>query len=110
MKKVYYTIGEVCEMLDLKPHIIRYWETEFSQLRSKSKKGTIRRYTEKEINFIDIIRKLIYEKKFTLEGAHEEIRNMQHSDFKLNNDNSIESNRFKNELLQIKNILLNRKN
>ena len=74
MEKTYYTISEVCEMLDIKPHTIRYWETEFSHLKKKTKKGSIRRYTESDITLLKSIKDLIYNRKFTLEGAVAELK------------------------------------
>ena len=77
MEKIYYTITEVCGILELKPHIIRYWETEFSQLKTKVKKGNYRRFTTKEIDLMRLIKELIYERKFTLEGAVAEVKRLK---------------------------------
>ncbi len=108
MKKVYYTIGEVCELLDIKPHTIRYWETEVPQLRSKSKKGTIRRYTQKDVDFLNQIKILIYDKKFTLEGASAEIKKLKLSETNTELTSKTSITQFKDDLLQIKQILLKR--
>jgi len=77
MDKAYYSITEVCKMLDLKPYTIRYWETEFVWLRNKAKKGTARKYTEKDIEGLRQIKHLISEKRFTLEGAKAEIKRLR---------------------------------
>ena len=77
MDKTYYTISEACELLQIKPHIIRYWETEFVKLKSKTKKGYSRRYTQKDIEFLKLIKELIYDRKFTLEGARAEIKRLK---------------------------------
>ena len=77
MDKTYYTISEACEMLQIKPHIIRYWETEFVKLKTKTKKGYSRRYTQKDIDFLKLIKELIYDRKFTLEGARAEIKRLK---------------------------------
>jgi len=76
MEKIYYSISEVCEMLDIKPHTIRYWETEFVQLKAKTKKGYSRRYSTKDIELLKIIKELIYDRKFTLEGALVEVKKL----------------------------------
>jgi len=76
MEKIYYSISEVCEMLDIKPHTIRYWETEFIQLKAKTKKGYSRRYSTKDIELLKIIKELIYDRKFTLEGAMVEVKKL----------------------------------
>jgi len=77
MDKTYYTISEACKMLKIKPHIIRYWETEFVKLKTKTKRGYSRRYTQKDIEFLKLIKEMIYERKFTLEGAKAEIKRMR---------------------------------
>ena len=74
MEKVYYTIAEVCKMLKLKPHTIRYWETEIPQLKKNTKKGYSRKYTKKDIEFLEYIKELIVKRKFSLEGAANEIK------------------------------------
>lgn len=106
MEKVYYTISEVCEMLDIKPHTIRYWETEFSQLKSKTKKGYSRRYTSKEIDFLKLIKELIYDRKFTLEGALAEVKKIND---KKKTESKLDLKFLKQELIEIKNLLLQRK-
>ena len=75
MEKVYYTISEVCNILKLKSHTIRYWETEIPQLKKNTKKGYSRRYTKKDIEFLEYIKELIVKRKFSLEGAAKEIKN-----------------------------------
>lgn len=74
MSKVYYSIGEVSELIEVKPYIIRYWETEFSQLKSKNSRSRNRRYTQKDIDLLLKIKGLIYERKFTLEGAKKAVQ------------------------------------
>ena len=77
MDKTYYTISEACDILKIKPHTIRYWETEFVKLKTKTKRGYSRRYTLKDIEFLRLIHELIYKRKFTLEGAKAEIKRMK---------------------------------
>lgn len=113
MEKVYFTINEVCEKLDIKPHTIRYWETEFPQLRLKTKRGKIKRYNAKEMELLSLIKTLIYEKKFTLEGAHAEVKKIQKEAVAQTKSDKIKNQdidiiRIKNELLEIKRILLKR--
>jgi DNA-binding transcriptional MerR regulator len=80
MEKLYYTISEVCKMLGIKHYTIRYWETEFPTLKSRTKKGYSRRYSQKDIEFLKMIRDLVYERKFTLEGAKAEIRRIKQNE------------------------------
>lgn len=69
IKKIYYTISEVCEKTDLKQYVLRYWETEFDALKPLKNRSGNRVYTEDDIDNILKIKKLLYEDKFTIEGA-----------------------------------------
>ncbi len=67
--KLYYSISEVSEITGLEPFVLRYWEKEFGKLRpSKSAKGQ-RIYQKKDIEMVQLIKKLLYDEKFTIEGA-----------------------------------------
>lgn len=68
-KKTYYSISEVCSQTGLEPHVLRYWETEFSQLRPKKNRAGNRAYREKDIEVIKYIKYLLYDEKFTIPGA-----------------------------------------
>lgn len=72
--KYYYSIREVCNITHLKSHVLRYWETEFSQLRPKRQKNSNRRYTPKDIKIIKKIKYLLYTKKYTIKGARKRLR------------------------------------
>jgi len=68
-ERVFYRIKEVCTLTGLKPHILRYWEQEFRDIRPvKSPKGQ-RLYRKKDLDAIFAIKKLLYEKRFTIDGA-----------------------------------------
>jgi len=67
--KVYFSISEVCEQTGLEPHVLRYWESEFTQLRPKKNRAGNRAYRTKDIALINQIRTLLYEEKFTIPGA-----------------------------------------
>jgi DNA-binding transcriptional MerR regulator len=67
--KLYYSISEVCRMTGLEPHVLRYWETEFAQMRPKKNRAGNRAYRMKEIQYIQFIRQLLHEEKYTLQGA-----------------------------------------
>lgn len=71
MEKLYYTITEVSKLLDIKPYVIRYWETEFPQIRKSRKSGRNRRYSAKEFETISLIKHLLYDKKYTIKGAQQ---------------------------------------
>lgn len=67
--KRYFTIGEVSELCDVKPHVLRYWEQEFTQLRPVKRRGNRRYYQHHEVMLIRRIRELLYDEGFTITGA-----------------------------------------
>jgi DNA-binding transcriptional MerR regulator len=72
--KIYYTITEVAALTGLKPHILRYWETEFPMLRPRKNRAGNRVYRKKDIELVLTIKKLLYEDGFTIEGAKRKLR------------------------------------
>ena len=72
-KKMYYSISEVCAMTGLEPHILRYWEAEFSKLRPKKNSAGKRAYRDKDIELIGQIKRLLHDEKYTLDGAKKKI-------------------------------------
>ena len=69
VKKLYYSIGEVSELTGLKAYVLRYWQTEFSQLNPPKNRAGNRTYRQKDIDVILNIKDLLYKKKYTIEGA-----------------------------------------
>ena len=67
--KRYFTIGEVSELCGVKPHVLRYWEQEFTQLRPMKRRGNRRYYQHHEVLMIRRIRELLYDQGFTINGA-----------------------------------------
>jgi DNA-binding transcriptional MerR regulator len=72
-KKLYYSISEVCALTELEQHVLRYWESEFPQLRPKKNRAGNRAYRDKDIEVIKYIKHLLYEEKFTIPGAKKKI-------------------------------------
>jgi len=68
-KKLYHSISEVSELLDVKPHVLRYWETQFRTLRPKKNRAGNRMYREKDLTLLQRIKTLLYTKKYTIAGA-----------------------------------------
>jgi DNA-binding transcriptional MerR regulator len=84
IKKLYYSIGEVSKTTGLKQYVLRYWETEFKQLKPTKNKAGNRTYRQKDIDLIFEIKNLLYDEKFTIEGARKmltqpTIRKSRHS-------------------------------
>ena len=73
IKKLYYSIGEVSKMTDLKAYVLRYWETEFKQLKPPKNRAGNRTYRQTDIDLILFIKELLYNKKFTIEGARTQL-------------------------------------
>ena len=69
IKKLYYSIGEVSKITELKQYVLRYWETEFKQLSPVKNKAGNRTYRQKDIDLILKIKDLLYNQKFTIDGA-----------------------------------------
>ena len=67
--KRYFTIGEVSELCAVKPHVLRYWEQEFTQLRPVKRRGNRRYYQHHEVLLVRRIRELLYDQGFTIHGA-----------------------------------------
>ena len=67
--KRYFTIGEVSELCGVKPHVLRYWEQEFTQLRPVKRRGNRRYYQHHEVLLVRRIRELLYQEGFTISGA-----------------------------------------
>ncbi len=71
--KRYFTIGEVSELCGVKPHVLRYWEQEFSQLKPVKRRGNRRYYQRHDVILIREIRGLLYEQGFTIGGARQQL-------------------------------------
>jgi len=71
--KLYYSISEVCRMTGLEPHVLRYWETEFAQMRPKKNRAGNRAYRTKEIQYVHYIRHLLHDEKYTIQGAKKKL-------------------------------------
>ncbi|ESQ15544.1 MAG TPA: MerR family transcriptional regulator [Chromatiaceae bacterium] len=71
--KRYFTIGEVSELCDVKPHVLRYWEQEFPQLKPVKRRGNRRYYQRHDVLTVRQIRSLLYEQGFTIGGARQQL-------------------------------------
>ncbi len=73
-QKLYYKIGEVCEICQIEPHVLRYWETEFSMLSPAKSKAGQRIYRHKELELVQSIKYLLYDEGYTIAGAEKRLK------------------------------------
>ncbi len=78
--KRYFTIGEVSELCGVKPHVLRYWEQEFPQLKPVKRRGNRRYYQRRDVLIIRQIRSLLYEEGFTIGGARQRLTGEEHKE------------------------------
>jgi DNA-binding transcriptional MerR regulator len=76
-KKAYYSIGEVCDLTGLKPHVLRYWEAQLTSLAPTKNRAGNRVYRPADIEMVLLVKHLLYEEKFTIEGVDRRIRELR---------------------------------
>jgi len=76
-KKVYYAIGEVCDLSGLKPHVLRYWETQFDVLKPTKNRAGNRVYRSRDVEVVLLVKNLLYDDKYTIEGANQKLIDMR---------------------------------
>ena len=69
----FYSIGEVCELTDLKPHVLRYWESQFKLLSPAKNRSGNRVYARREVELILLVKQLLYTDKYTIDGARQKL-------------------------------------
>ncbi|MBM3278450.1 MAG: MerR family transcriptional regulator [Candidatus Handelsmanbacteria bacterium] len=74
-QKLYFSISEVAELTGLQPYILRTWEKEFACLRPRRLRGKNRAYRQRDINLIVLIKRLLYEERFTIQGVRQKLKN-----------------------------------
>ena len=112
--KRYFTIGEVSELCGVKPHVLRYWEQEFTQLKPVKRRGNRRYYQHHEVLLIRRIRELLYEEGFTISGARNRLDDVysqgreaaraeaaERANGKAKNNSSIDVAEFRRELREV---------
>ena len=98
VKKLYYSIGEVSELTGLKSYVLRYWETEFSQLKPPKNRAGNRTYRQKDIDLLLDIKDLLYNKKYTIDGARSVLKGVD----------SVDRTKFDNSISEKQKIILNK--
>ena len=69
----FFSIGDVCELTELKPHVLRYWESQFRVLSPAKNRSGNRVYTRREVEFVLLLKQLLYTEKYTIEGAKQKL-------------------------------------
>lgn len=103
IKKLYYSIGEVSEMTELEQHVLRYWESEFEQLKPRKNRAGRRVYTEEDIAMVRRVHYLLKDEKYTIEGAKQVLDRQSEMDDaeKSLKDDLIEMRSFLTDLLNL---------
>ena len=108
-KKLYYSISEVSEITGLKSHILRFWEGEFPLLRPRKNRAGNRAYTERDITIVQRIKKLLYDEKYTIEGAKQQLKSVHdESDSQLSlpfDDNNKQMQEIRAEIIKLKEMI-----
>ena len=91
VKKLYYSIGEVSEITGLKQYVLRYWESEFSHLRPSKNSAGNRNYRKSDIDLINEIKDLLYNRRFTIKGAKQYLKDK----VKQNSDKIVDTDQIK---------------
>ena len=99
IKKLYYSIGEVSKLTELKPYVLRYWETEFPILKPNKNKAGNRNYKDTDIKVIRQIQTLLYEKKYTIKGAKQFLSDYYSKESKTSNVINISRNKENQDFL-----------
>ncbi len=77
IKRLYYSIAEVSRITGLKPYVLRYWETEFPELKPAKNRAGNRIYRKSDIKLVFLIKRLLYQEKYTIEGARQRLRQLR---------------------------------
>ncbi|KMQ51501.1 Transcriptional regulator, MerR family [Chitinispirillum alkaliphilum] len=100
LRKIYYSISEVCKITGLEAHVLRYWESEFPQLRPKKNRAGNRAYREKDIELIKYIKDLLYKEKFTIPGAKKKLSDTHHTEIPSKPTGKISEQQNNNQVIQ----------
>lgn len=100
MSKFYYSIGEVCNLLNLKAHVLRYWEKEFPQVKPKKQLGRNRRYSPDDIELLKKIKFMLYEQRFTIDGVRRKLKEEQKQPKQMELDFSVDKEEVKQNILR----------
>ena len=101
VKKLYYSIGEVSEITKLKQYVLRYWETEFVQLKPAKNSAGNRNYRKSDIDLILEIKDLLYKRHYTIKGAKQYLKDRSSQSIKKKAENSEQIQNFKEKVIKL---------
>jgi len=92
IQKLYYSISDVSRLTGVKPHVLRYWESEFPELRPGKNRAGNRTYRPKEVKMVLLIKRLLYDERYTIQGARKKLKEILNEDkdldrFEIQGDN-----------------------
>ena len=103
--KLYYSISEVSKITNLKQYVLRYWETEFPSLKPKKNSAGNRSYKQSDIDLIKKIKYLLYKKKYTIDGAREELTSKKNISISIKSNNEEYKRLLNKVLFELKHLL-----
>ena len=101
VKKLYYSIGEVSEITDLKQYVLRYWESEFSQLNPSKNSAGNRNYRKSDIDLINEIKSLLYKRHYTIKGAKQYLKDKGKQSPKVGQENNNQIRAIKEKVIKL---------
>ena len=101
VKKLYYSIGEVSEITKLKQYVLRYWETEFTQLKPAKNSAGNRNYRKSDIDLILEIKDLLYKRHYTIKGAKQYLKDKPNQPVKKLAENTEQIKNFKEKVIKL---------
>ncbi len=101
-KKLFYKIGEVCELMELEPYVLRYWEKEFPPLSPQKNSAGQRIYSNEDVQTVEKIKSLLYDEGYTIEGARRQLAESEDIDDTSDNELLAENKALKKKLRKIR--------
>ena len=114
LDKRYYRIGEVAKLTGIKPYVLRYWESEFRWMAPAKSRSKQRLYRARDVEIVELIKRLLYAERFTIEGAKKKLREIgvekaldaPQLDLALGSDPGVQLRRIRESLLEVRAALL----
>jgi len=105
IKKLYYSIGEIGHLLEIDQHVLRFWETEFKELAPRKNRAGNRLYKESDLQLLKHIKRLLYEDRYTIEGARRQLKMKDGISTDVDDNTKSKLSELKNGLLELRDII-----